>query len=835
MLHQLYPIADSYSLLADKQLVTDSRQLLNPTQSVFFALKGRQDGHTYIPNLYQQGVRFFVVNSQKYEKADWEKNCPDAHFFVTEDVLAGLQFLVAYHRRNFHIPIVAITGSNGKTIIKEWLGQLLSHEYKVVKSPKSYNSQIGVPLSVWQLNDQHEIGIFEAGISTVGEMPALQGIIRPTIGIFTNIGQAHDEGFSSRAEKIREKLALFTQCKLLIYNSDYTQIEDELLQWQTDNPEVTLFSWGFSPLADLQIVACTLVGKKTEMIVLFRDTEYKITVPFTEKAFVENSLHCVALLLTLGWDWAKIEAHLQELKPIQMRLELKQGVNNCLLIDDTYNNDWAGLMVALNFLNQHQQKTSNTVILSDMYESGLPAEQLYEQIAVALEEKKIDRLIGIGEVIKEYAAIFNIKDKIFFTDKHHFLQNYRQKFLTFQQENILVKGARRFGFEEIVKELQAKIHGTVLTINLEALAHNLNYYRSLLPQNTKIMVMVKAFAYGSGSFEVARLLQYHRVDYLAVAYTDEGVALRQNGITLPIMVMNPSPETFNLLIQYNLEPEIYSHKILSEWISYLDEIQINQPLAIHLKIDTGMHRLGFEQEDIDVLAYTLTTHQNKIQVASIFTHLAGADAAEFDDFSAQQVRIFQTIAHSLENILGYQPLKHAFNSAGIVRFLHLPNSPIQPEQLFDNQMVRLGIGLYGVEANQLLQAQLKTVGALKTVISQIKNVKAGETVGYSRKGQVNRESRVATIAIGYADGFSRKMSNGVGKVLVNNELAPVVGNVCMDMTMIDVTGIDCAEGDEVIIFGEQLPITEVATWIGTIPYEILTSVGERVKRVFYSE
>ncbi|MFY7788001.1 MAG: Mur ligase family protein, partial [Thermoflexibacteraceae bacterium] len=381
MLTLLYPIADSYNLLADKQLVTDSRQVLMPSQSVFFALKGRQDGHQYISSLYQQGVHYFVVNATTYEHSDWEKNCPEAHFFLCEDVLAGLQFLVAYHRRNFKIPIIAITGSNGKTIIKEWLGQLLSHEYKVVKSPKSYNSQIGVPLSVWQLQEQHEVGIFEAGISTMGEMQALQSIIKPTIGIFTNIGQAHDEGFSSRAEKIKEKLALFTHCKLLIYNSDYRQIEDELLQWQTQYPDVTVFSWGYSPLADLQIKACHVLGKKTEIIVFFKEIENKIIVPFTEKAFVENSLHCVALLLILGWEWTKITAHLQDLKPIQMRLELKQGSNNCLLIDDTYNNDLAGLMVALNFLNQHQQKSSNTVILSDMYESGLPAEQLYEQIA----------------------------------------------------------------------------------------------------------------------------------------------------------------------------------------------------------------------------------------------------------------------------------------------------------------------------------------------------------------------------------------------------------------------------------------------------------------------
>lgn len=861
----IYEIENIYRQIAGKQLVTDSRQVVYAENTVFFAIKGKHhNGHDYVATLQSQGVRYFVVETYfAHTPLFASLSQENTHFIVVDNAIATLQTLAILHRKQFNLPVIGITGSNGKTIIKEWLGQLLAADYQVVKSPKSYNSQIGVPLSVWQLNEKHEIAIFEAGISKPAEMQKLQEIIRPLIGIFTNIGTAHDEGFANRQEKITEKLQLFTKSSLVIYCSDHHEIEENLQLWQQNHPAVTLFSWGYSPLADLQILSKTKTTKGTLLKIEFKNLQSSLEIPFADTIFIENSLHCLALLLALGFELAKAAQLLQHLKPVKMRLEIKGGINDCLLIDDTYNNDLAGLTVALNFLQQHKQKPKNTVILSDMLESGIHAEELYPKIAYLLESQQIDKIVGIGSEISQYAEVFGQKEKYFFDHTQNLIESLGKQTSNFSHENILIKGARSFGFELIVKQLQAKIHGTVLEINLEALVHNLNFYRSLLKPETKMMAMVKAFAYGSGSFEVAKLLEYQKVDYLAVAYTDEGVALRENGITLPIMVMNPSPEVFDKLLQYDLEPELYSFGILESFASYLMKVHRLKPMLqemhrlkpmlqmqeehrlkpmlqkakIHLKLDTGMHRLGFEEQDLPRLAEFLQVLATKIEVVSVFTHLAGADGNEFEDFSLLQLRKFSHFADQIEAILGYAPIRHACNSAAIVRFKDLLTRATKVEGIAAsiNNMVRLGIGLYGVEANGLLQEKLRPIGTLKTIISQIKHVKQGETVGYSRKGKAEKTTTIATIAIGYADGFNRKFSNGKGKVLINNQLAPIIGNVCMDMCMVDITDIAAEEGDEVIIFSKDLPISVLAEQIGTIPYEILTSIGERVKRVFLSE
>lgn len=792
-----------------EHLLLDSRKITSPASSVFFAIKGaRHDGHQFLQDLYSKGVRQFIVESDSI-------HFPDANFIQVEDSVLALQQIAGWHRSGFGIPVIGITGSNGKTIIKEWLSQLLSKDYNIVRSPKSYNSQIGVPLSVWQMNPQHTLGIFEAGISLPGEMEKLQKIIQPTIGIFTNIGTAHDEGFESKEQKIQEKLELFKGVKTLFYNSDFDSI-DSLVK--ATLPATTTFTWSRKKQADLVVKEIIRINGKSKATLLFRDQPLSLTLPFFDEASIENLLHCISILLYFKVDSAEIQQRLLSLHPIAMRLEMKEGINGCYIIDDTYNNDLAGLTIAVNFLDQQKRREDKSVILSDVLESGMEESKLYMQIAGLLKSKNIRKITGIGETILRNKDLFP-DDSQFYKDTHHFLEEFDAE--NFFDEIILVKGARRFEFEKIVRQLQQKVHGTILEVNLDALSSNLNFYRSRLKPNTKVMVMVKAFAYGSGSFEIANLLQFHRVDYLAVAYADEGVALRENGISLPIMVMNPAPETFDKLFQYNLEPEIYNFRILNEYHEFLSLHGISS--KIHIKIDTGMRRLGFEENDIKELSLFLKSSR-LLQVASIFTHLAGADEAEHTGFSKQQINKLVVLSSMIEEKLGYKVLRHVLNSAGIIRY---------PESQMD--MVRLGIGLYGVEANGLHQKEIQTVGTLKTIISQVKKVRAGETVGYSRKGKTEKDCTIATIAIGYADGYDRRFGNGVGKVLVKGHLCPVIGNVCMDMTMIDVTGVEAEEGDPVIIFGKDLPINQLAKDIGTISYEILTSVSERVKRVFYTE
>lgn len=793
-------------------LLLDSRKLISPADSVFFAIKGiRHDGHAFLPTLYQKGVRHFIVEEHaKVLPASYK----DASIWEVPDAITALQKIVAYHRNTFTLPVIGITGSNGKTIVKEWLSQLLNKDFRIVKSPKSYNSQIGVPISVWEINEHHTLGIFEAGISLPNEMARLESVIRPTIGIFTNIGPAHEEGFKNREEKIREKLKLFTHTEIVFYRKDYLDIHKAISLLP-----VKTFTWSDQETADLQILQIEKDKHGSKLSLLFSGETFSLYLPFSDEASVENIVHCISVLLYLKFTESDIQERLNMLHPIAMRLELKEGINGSYIIDDTYNNDLSGLTMAINFLDQQKQRAKKTIILSDVLESGIEEEKLYGQIAGILQEKNVSRIIGIGKNIQKHQKLFSGLSASFYETTEEFLSKFQIN--SFSNEIILIKGARVFAFEKIVRLLQQKMHGTVLEINLDALAHNLNFYRSQLKPGTKIMVMVKAFAYGSGSFEVANLLQFHRADYLAVAYADEGVALRENGITLPIMVMNPTYQTFDKIIHHQLEPEIYSFKILEEFLQYLGENKTTS--AIHLKLDTGMHRLGFEEKDLDLLLEKITGN-SAVRIASIFTHLAAADEAVHNSFTKSQLEKFNRMTDRLEKSIGYKVIRHAVNSAGILRF---------PEAHMD--MVRLGVGLYGVEANGLRQGELQTVGTLKTIISQIKKVNAGESIGYSRKGMAEKPTTIATIAIGYADGYDRGFSNGKGKVLINGTLCPIIGNVCMDMCMVDITGVEAEEGDEVIVFGKNPSILELSRTIGTIPYELLTGVGERVKRVFYTE
>ena len=795
--------------------LTDSRQAIgNPADTVFFALRGEHhNGHDFIGELYRKGVRQFVVE-RTWTAAGNALPYPDAFFLDVDSPLQTMQQLAGAHRRRFAIPVIGITGSNGKTIVKEWLAQLLSGDYTVAKSPKSYNSQLGVPLSVHQLTDRHTLGIFEAGISKPHEMSALQAIIQPTIGIFTNTGSAHDEGFKTHRQKVAEKLRLFTGAKTLIYCADYADINEEVnLLLRAVNPSVHLITWSAKGRDTVY-----QVSRQNEQFTLTTEAgSWQLTLPFTDPASVENLTHCLVTLLTLGiTGQATLQTRLNRLRPVSMRLELKEGIGNSVIIDDSYNNDMAGLQLALNFLNQQTNRPRNVVILSDVLQSGQDETELYQTIARLLHEQAVAQLVGIGPVISRNAGLFTA-NSLFFASTETFLNESQAEL--FRDSAVLVKGARPFAFERIVNRLQRKVHGTVLDINLDALTHNLNYYREKVGSQTKIMVMVKAFAYGSGSTEVAQLLQFHRVDYVAVAYADEGVTLRQNGIMLPIMVMNPAPETFAALREFDLEPEIYSDRLLGEFTDFVGSTRHR----IHLKLDTGMHRLGFLPDELPAVIGVLQNRPN-LTVATVFSHLVGADDAKFNDFSRQQYEQFTAGAARLEAGLGYRPVRHLLNSAGIVRF---------PDYRLD--MVRVGIGLYGVESSQLEPGQVRAVGTLKTTISQLKTVRAGDSVGYSRSGQLTHDTRIATLAIGYADGYDRRFGKGVGLVSINGVLCPTVGNVCMDMTMIDVTNAPCEEGDTAIIFGPDLPISDLAARIGTIPYELLTGVSERVKRVFFTE
>ncbi len=793
------------------QISIDSRQVLHPEQTLFVALKGaKADGITYVDSLIKAGVRCFLVAQNAALHASWlEKAC----FIQVSDTRAALQSLASFQRGEFTKPIVGITGSNGKTIVKEWLGQVLSQQFAVAKSPKSYNSQVGVPLSIFGIQPYHQVAILEAGVSKKGDMDALAGMISPDLGIFTNIGSAHEEGFAGINEKIAEKLKLFAGTKLLLYCKDQVLLAQNIEQ---QVPEENRISWSKNPGADFS-VSWKSLESSSRIVVMKQDLQTQtFQVPFTDQASLENVTHVILAALSLGQEAPAIQEGLSHLKPVDMRLTLKPGLNESLLIDDTYNNDLAGLRVALEFLSQQRPKRSKILILSDLLQQGLP-EKIYTEVAELIQSYRIDRIIGVGTEIRRLEKLVDIPTYTF-ESTELLLQKLDPD--QFQNDLILLTGARSFAFEKIVNRLQQRIHGTTLEINLNALTHNFNFYKRQLAPRTRVMVMVKAFAYGGGAAEIANHLQTLGADYLAVAYSDEGVSLRKQGIQLPIMVLNPVEESFDLLYQYQLEPVVFS----PEFFRKLGNFARNQglPLSIHLDLDTGMNRLGFEQAQVEELNYLLFAFP-ELKVASLYTHLVGADEEAHHDFSVQQLQLFMKMSESIGSKLGYQPLRHALNSAGIVRY---------PD--FQLDMVRLGIGLYGVEVTGKHDSSLKAVSNLKTTISQVKTLAPGTTVGYSRKGSLPEGGRIATLAIGYADGYDRRFSQGKGYVILHGKKAPVIGNVCMDMVMVDVSAIPEAKaGDEAIVYGEQISLKELADRIGTIPYELLTNISTRVKLVYY--
>jgi len=794
-------------------LLLDSRQIFYPQSSLFFALIGKHhNGHKYISDLYKKGVRNFVVSERKdYITYD------GAHFILVKNSLKALQVLSAFHRNQFALKTIGITGSNGKTIIKEWLFHLLHPNYTIVRSPRSYNSQTGVPLSVWQIKKGHQLGIFEAGISELNEMDKLRDIINCDIGLFTNIGPAHSEGFTSIEEKINEKIKLFEPAKTIIYCSDDPIVLNAMNRFEDKEH----FTWSTQSKADLKITSIEKQADESSSIIgIFKKEIHQIIIPFQDAAYIENAIHCWATLLFLGLTPKVIEERMRSLEPVAMRLEIKGGVNGCSIINDSYNSDLNSLQIALHFLEQQSNQEKQTLLLSDILQSGQTLESLYQEVADIVLEKKIDRFIGIGTDIKTIRAFLPKGfDKKFYPDTKSFIEKFDVN--SFQNESILIKGARQFGFERIAHLLSHKVHKTVLEVNLNALTHNLHVYSQYLQAGTRMMVMVKASAYGSGSFEVARLLEFNKVDYLAVAYTDEGASLRKAGIQLPIMVLNPDVQSFDLIIRHQLEPEIYNIRLLESLIRYLPK---GKEVAIHLKMDTGMKRLGFDEGDIKSLLALLTANKN-LKIQSVFSHLAASEDDQEDAFSKQQVAKFEKLYGLLTEGLGYLPLKHILNSSGIVRF---------PKYQMD--MVRLGIGLYGIDSSNEIQEQLEVVQRLKATISQIKQVAPGETIGYSRKGKASKPLRTATISIGYADGLLRGAGNGNFSVYVNGQPAPIIGNVCMDMCMIDITPYpEIQEGDEVVVFGDQPSIRDLAKSLGTISYEVFTNISSRVKRVYFQE
>jgi alanine racemase len=792
-------------------LLTDSRRITNPAASLFFALSDRRNGHEFIADAYTAGVRSFVVKQKP------DTIMPDANFLVVANVLAALQVLAAHHRAQYNLDVIGVTGSNGKTIVKEWLYQLLSPEKNIVRNPKSYNSQIGVPLSVWQINEAHTLGIFEAGISTSGEMERLEAVIQPSVGVLTHIGTAHDEGFESPEAKLKEKLKLFKNCRLLVYNYEV------LLDHKAGLTTTECFTWSRKfKLADLYVFSETTISDKYYLRAVYQGKEIECLVPFRDEASIENAIVCWATMLAMGYSPADADDRIERLSPVSMRLELKHGVNDCSIIDDSYNSDIQSLEIALNFLSQQNQHYKKTVILSDIYQSGLQQDALYKQVAQLIKDKRIERFIGVGAALFQNQNYFNIPETHFYPDTAALLADIGK--LYFREETILIKGSRSFEFERISRALGQKAHETVLEINLNTLLSNLNYYKAKLKPGVKVMAMVKAFSYGSGTFEVANMLQYNKVDYLAVAYTDEGIALREGGITLPIVVLNPEPLAYDKLTAYRLEPEIYSFTLLDEFVKYAQENDItNYP--IHIKIDTGMHRLGFEDYEVETLCDLLEINKY-VRVKSVFSHLAASDNEQHDLFTLKQIGIFDKAYAQIEEAIGYPVIKHISNTSGITRW---------PTAQYD--MVRLGIGLYGVDAAVPADdAGLKPVATLKTTVSQVKKVLANDTIGYNRNGSLKRDGVIATVRIGYADGYLRAFGNGVGRMLVNGVLVPTVGNVSMDMCMIDITEVPgVREGDEIIVFNDQQRIEALATQIGTIPYEILTNISQRVKRVYFYE
>lgn len=798
-------------------LLTDSRSLCFPEETLFFALKSeRNDGHHYIPELYRRGVRNFVVSQVPHE---YSSLYPEANFLKVVQPLEALQRLAERHRDEFNIPVVGITGSNGKTMVKEWLSQLLSPDSFVTRSPRSYNSQIGVPLSVWLLNEQTRVGVFEAGISKPGEMQALRDIIQPTIAVLTSLGKAHQENFESMEDKCREKLILFHDAATLVYNADdpvvahvmsTVNFPGECLYWSQTDSKAPFF------VESVEKQDCI-----TTVHYRYREQAGSYKLPFIDAASVSNSFACATVALALGLTADKLAQRMQQLEPVAMRMEVKEGQHGCTLINDSYNSDINSLDIALDFMNRRpdHKERRHTLILSDIFQSGERPDELYREVSDLATKRGVDKFIGIGPELCRQASCINLSEKYFFESVSEFIRS--SVFHQLHDEVILLKGARSFGFDQITELLVRKVHETILEVNLNAIVDNLNWYRGFMKPETKLVCMIKADAYGAGSVEIAKTLQEHRVDYLAVAVADEGVTLRKNGITSNIMIMNPEMSAFKTMFDYDLEPEVYSFRLLEALVKAAEKEGITG-YPVHIKLDTGMHRLGFNPEtDMERLIDRLK-HQDAIIPRSVFSHFVGSDSDSFDDFSRQQFERFDKGSRQLQAAFEHKILRHIDNSAGIEHF---------PERQLD--MCRLGLGLYGINSRN--NAIIHNVSTLKTTILQLRHVPAGDTVGYSRRGTITKDSVIAAIPIGYADGLNRHLGNRHCYCLVNGQKAPYVGNICMDVAMIDVTGIDCKEGDSVEIFGDHLPVTVLSDALDTIPYEVLTTISGRVKRVYFQD
>lgn len=827
MKHRTYT-GSEIAVLIDAQLISsnpdsieivdiliDSRRLISPQSTMFFALKSQKnDGHRYIAELYQKGIREFVVSSYQ----DNFKELEGASFFVVENTLTALQRLANGHRTKFEIPVIGITGSNGKTVIKEWLYQLLNTDRQIVRSPKSYNSQIGVPLSIWQMNSNHDLAIFEAGISEPDEMERLQKMIIPNIGIFTNIGQAHDENFINSTQKTGEKLNLFKKVDTLIYCSDHKEVHGSVIKSGILENIVT-FRWGKDDDNDLCIKDVSKDGTFSTISGRYNEENISISIPYIDEASVENAIHCWSTMLFLGYENGVIKTRMELLNPVAMRLELKEGVNNCTIINDAYNNDFNSFSIALEFLNQQNQHREKVVILSDIMQSGQNNIDLYTNVAELLKQKGISKVIGIGNAISQQSDKFDI-EAYFFTSTDEFIKNY--SFANFANQTILLKGARIFEFERLSRILQQKAHETVLEINLNSLIDNLNEFKLKINPGTKIMAMVKAFSYGTGSFEIANVLKYHNVDYLAVAYADEGIELRKAGINLPIMVMSPEEQAFDTMIRHQLEPEIFSYRTLELLEKTIKRTALpqNKPVKVHVKIDTGMNRLGFLPEEVPSLIDRLLSN-SLIYVQSVFSHFVASDKPEFDDFTRKQIDSLKQVKQQFTKASDHDIIFHIANSSAIARF---------SESHMD--MVRIGIGLYGISDGM---PGLKKVLSLRSILSQIKHVKKGDSVGYNRSWTANEDTKVGIVSIGYADGLLRSLGNGRSTLRIAGKPAPVIGDICMDMCMVNLNGIDAVENDDVIIFNEDVSVCELAEAGETIPYEILSRISRRVKRVYYHE
>ena len=803
-----------------QHLIYDSRRLQQPSSSVFFALiTEHSNGHQYIMDAWKKGIRSFIVSEQAYI-------LEEANFILVKDTLIALQLLAAHHRAQFNLPVIGITGSNGKTIVKEWLHQLLHQDFNIVRSPRSFNSQVGVPVSCWQISQYHNLGIFEAGISKPGEMQKLAEIIRPTIGILTNIGEAHNEGFKSMKEKEQEKSLLFQQCEVVISPGDDIEVVAEMSRnvfERSGTKPFFHFSWGYKSFNHFQILEVIKSAEETFIKASVASRPFSITIPFIDDASIENAITCSCVMMAMGYDERQVNERLAILHSIDMRLQLKHSFNECIVINDSYSADLTSLKTALDFLKQQSSGLGKTVILSEFIESGRSDKELYGEIAQLLTLYGISRVVVVGEKIIEGLRDVLPENISFhpYTSPEDFISNFRSSL--FYREIILVKGARKFGFERIARLFEEKKHQTVLEINLNALVHNLKEYQGILQPGTKVIAMVKAFYYGSGGAEIASVLQFYNVDFLGVAYADEGMDLVRSGIRIPVMVMNAEESSFQSVVDNNLQPVIYSRELLHKFGVYLKEQGLTG-YPVHIELDTGMNRLGFSFQEAEFVADHISKG-NEFYVVSVFSHLAASESAAHDDYTNQQAKKFDDAVQMIKRHISYPFIEHIANSAAIVRHPHL-----------QKHMVRLGIGLYGVEIDDAHKLSLHTVATLRSTIAQLRVVKKGETVSYNRLGIMQRDSLIATVRIGYADGYSRKFGNGVGRMLVRGKLVPVSGVVCMDMTMIDVTGVEGVEqGDDVIIFGPGLPVQQVAEWAQTIPYEIMTSISQRVKRVYFHE